>query len=283
DEENILANDRFKKGEGYHAVPPPLTGNNMPPKPGLSFAGLDDSIYKFKISKTVTSLAKDDKDAPETSPASVEKPKEDRMAKKSVLPTNMGKGTGHRESRPVWNNVQRINHQNKFAPTVVFTRSEAVSAFKGNRVTAVKTSVGSSTESFKKQRNSYSGCSRHMTGNKAYLIDHQEINDEGFVAFGSSRDELCGMKGIKKEYRNARTLQQNGVTERKNRTLIEAARTMLANSLLPITFWAEAVNTACYVLNRALVTKTHNKTPYELLNGIFDDDFFLMLEHVILK
>nr|GEY45509.1 ribonuclease H-like domain-containing protein [Tanacetum cinerariifolium] len=75
------------------------------------------------------------------------------------------------------------------------------------------------------------------------------------------------MKGIKMEYSNARTPQQNRVAERENRTLIEAARTMLADSLLPITFWAEAVNTACYVLNRALVTKSHNKTPYELLNG----------------
>ncbi|GJW04760.1 retrovirus-related pol polyprotein from transposon TNT 1-94 [Tanacetum coccineum] len=66
---------------------------------------------------------------------------------------------------------------------------------------------------------------------------------------------------------NARTPQQNGVAERKNRTLIEAARTMLADSFLPNTFWAEAVSTACYVLNRVLVTKPHNKTPYELLTG----------------
>ncbi|GJW13261.1 ribonuclease H-like domain-containing protein [Tanacetum coccineum] len=51
-----------------------------------------------------------------------------------------------------------------------------------------------------------------------------------------------------------RTLQQNGVAERKNMTLIEAARTMLADSFLPNTFWAEAVSTACYVLNRVLVT-----------------------------
>ncbi|GJT60647.1 retrovirus-related pol polyprotein from transposon TNT 1-94 [Tanacetum coccineum] len=63
------------------------------------------------------------------------------------------------------------------------------------------------------------------------------------------------------------TPQQNGVAERKNRTLIEAARTMLADSLLPTVFWAEAVNTACYVLNRVLVTKPHNKTPYELIIG----------------
>nr|GEY71776.1 ribonuclease H-like domain-containing protein [Tanacetum cinerariifolium] len=76
---------------------------------------------------------------------------------------------------------------------------------------------------------------------------------------------LQRMKGIKREFSVARTPQQNGVAKRKNRTLIEAARTMLADSLLPILFWAEAVNTACYVQNRVLVTKPHNKTPYELL------------------
>ncbi|GJQ90169.1 putative ribonuclease H-like domain-containing protein [Tanacetum coccineum] len=74
-------------------------------------------------------------------------------------------------------------------------------------------------------------------------------------------------KGIKRDYSNARTPQQNGVAERKNRTLIEAARTMLADSKLPTMFWTEAVSTACYVLNRVLVTRPHNKTPYELLSG----------------
>ncbi|GJX11707.1 zf-CCHC domain-containing protein [Tanacetum coccineum] len=73
--------------------------------------------------------------------------------------------------------------------------------------------------------------------------------------------------GIKKDYSNARTPQQNRVAERKNRTLIEAARTMLADSKLPTMFWTEAVRTACYVLNRVLVTSPHNKTPYALLTG----------------
>nr|GEX00715.1 hypothetical protein [Tanacetum cinerariifolium] len=50
-------------------------------------------------------------------------------------------------------------------------------------------------------------------------------------------------------------------------TLIEAARTMLADSKLPTTFWAKAVNIACYVQNRVLVVKPHNKTPYELFHG----------------
>ncbi|GJR92131.1 ribonuclease H-like domain-containing protein [Tanacetum coccineum] len=79
--------------------------------------------------------------------------------------------------------------------------------------------------------------------------------------------EFCGEKGIKQEFSNARTPQQNGVAERMNRTLIEAARTMLADSHLPTTFWAEAVNTACYTFNRVRVTKPQNKTPYELLFG----------------
>nr|GEW15716.1 putative ribonuclease H-like domain-containing protein [Tanacetum cinerariifolium] len=79
--------------------------------------------------------------------------------------------------------------------------------------------------------------------------------------------ELCGSKGRKREFSNARTPQQNGVAERKNRTLIEAVRTMLADSKLPTMFWTEAIRTACYVLNRVLVTSPRNKTPYALLTG----------------
>ncbi|GJR38822.1 ribonuclease H-like domain-containing protein [Tanacetum coccineum] len=89
--------------------------------------------------------------------------------------------------------------------------------------------------------------------------------DNGTEFKNNEMNQFCEMKGIKREFSVARTPQQNGVAERKNRTLTEAARTMLADLLLPTTFWAEAVNTACYVQNRVLVTKPHNKTPYELL------------------
>nr|GEY86594.1 hypothetical protein [Tanacetum cinerariifolium] len=78
---------------------------------------------------------------------------------------------------------------------------------------------------------------------------------------------FCKMKGIKREFSVPRTPQQNGIAERKNRTLIKAARTMLVDLLLPIPFWDEVVNTACYVQNRVLVTKPQNKTPYELSLG----------------
>nr|GFA41539.1 putative ribonuclease H-like domain-containing protein [Tanacetum cinerariifolium] len=91
--------------------------------------------------------------------------------------------------------------------------------------------------------------------------------DNGTEFKNSDLNQLCGLKGIKREFSVLRTPQQNGIAERKNKTLIEAARTLLADSLLPIPFWAEAVNTACYVQNRVLVTKPHNKTPCELLHG----------------
>ncbi|GJW48371.1 putative ribonuclease H-like domain-containing protein [Tanacetum coccineum] len=93
-------------------------------------------------------------------------------------------------------------------------------------------------------------------------------SDNGTEFKNKVMDEFCREKGIKREYSVARTPQQNGVAERKNRTLIEAARTMLADSKLPTTFWAEAVSTACYVQNRVLIVKPHNKTPYELFRGI---------------
>ncbi|GJS63688.1 putative ribonuclease H-like domain-containing protein [Tanacetum coccineum] len=79
--------------------------------------------------------------------------------------------------------------------------------------------------------------------------------------------KFCEKKGIKKEFSIARTPRENGYAEKRNRTLIEAARTMLANSKLPTTFGAEVVNTACYVQNRVLVVKPHNKITYELFRG----------------
>ncbi|GKA37266.1 retrovirus-related pol polyprotein from transposon TNT 1-94 [Tanacetum coccineum] len=69
------------------------------------------------------------------------------------------------------------------------------------------------------------------------------------------------------QFSTARTPQQNGVVERRNRTLVEAARTMLIFSRLPEFLWAEAVATACFTQNRSIIHTRHNKTPYELLRG----------------
>nr|GEU33137.1 hypothetical protein [Tanacetum cinerariifolium] len=75
-------------------------------------------------------------------------------------------------------------------------------------------------------------------------------------------NDFCLRKGIKREFSNARTPQQNEVAKRRIRTLIEAARTMLADAKLPVTFWAEAINTACYVQNRVLVVVGTSSTNF---------------------
>nr|GEZ27901.1 retrovirus-related Pol polyprotein from transposon TNT 1-94 [Tanacetum cinerariifolium] len=64
-----------------------------------------------------------------------------------------------------------------------------------------------------------------------------------------------------------RTPQQNDVVERRNRTLVEAARTMLIFSKASMFLWAEAVATACYTQNRSLIYTRHHKTPYELVHN----------------
>ncbi|GJS68215.1 ribonuclease H-like domain-containing protein [Tanacetum coccineum] len=395
DGDDNQTNDRFKKDNGYHVVPPPLTGNYMPPLADLSFAGLDDSVYRPTTNKTSASVSQVEASTSQTSNTSVEMPRvesvrpsgviiedwvsddedifqsndlqatdkpsfkrieftnarnesvkpkqakkprmitqnpkvdrrdwngqmtqklglgfgftkkacfvcgsyshlikdydfhEKRMAK-SVL-KDMEKVTSHREVRPVWNNTQRINHQNKFVPSAVLTRfgrvpvsaakqssfrvavstsavkqvnttthtnrvnvsktrtntfhkshspirrlfhkstapntsisneivntvsvkgvntagQTAVSAVKGNRVTAVKASTGcvwrpkmidlnnvskdnsgswvskrgNPQQALKNKGIFNSGCSRHMTGNKDFLTDYQDI-DGCFVAFG---------------------------------------------------------------------------------------------------
>nr|GEV74207.1 hypothetical protein [Tanacetum cinerariifolium] len=97
--------------------------------------------------------------------------------------------------------------------------------------------------------------------------------------FGPTSDETSGIfRNFITEIENLKDLkdpQQNRVAERRNRSLIEAARTMLADAKLPVTFWAEAVNIACYIQNRVLVNKSQNKTPYKLFNSRTPDIGFL--------
>ncbi|GJR86251.1 putative ribonuclease H-like domain-containing protein [Tanacetum coccineum] len=330
-------NNKFKKDNGYHVVPPPLTRNYMSPQADLSFAGFDDSkclelnlLGLVELSLKIRNESVKPKQA-EKPRMITQNPKVDRRAwngqmtqklglgfgftkkacfvcgsyshlikdcdfhekrmAKSVL-KDMGKVTGHREVRPVWNNTQRINHQNKFVPSAVLTRfgrvpvsaakqssfraaastgavkqvntathtnrvnvsktrtntfhkshspirrpfhkstapntsisneivntvrvkgvntagQTAVSAVKGNGVTAIKASAGcvwrpkmtdlnnvskdnsgpwvskrgNPQQALKNKGIFDSGCSRHMTGNKDFLTDYQDI-DGGFVAFG---------------------------------------------------------------------------------------------------
>nr|GFB37612.1 hypothetical protein [Tanacetum cinerariifolium] len=73
-------------------------------------------------------------------------------------------------------------------------------------------------------------------------------------------------EGILYQTSVARTPEQNGVVERRNHTLVEAARTMLSAAKVPLFFWAEAIATACFTQNRSLVIPHHEKTPYHIIN-----------------
>ena len=74
-------------------------------------------------------------------------------------------------------------------------------------------------------------------------------------------------EGIAHQYSTPYTPQQNGVAERKNQTLMDAARTMIAEYASPFNFWAEAISTACHATNRLYFRKLLNKTLYEILLG----------------
>jgi hypothetical protein len=92
-------------------------------------------------------------------------------------------------------------------------------------------------------------------------------SDNGFEFKNLQVEEYLEEEGIKHEFSAPYTPQQNGVVERKNRTLIDMARTMLGEFKTPERFWSEAVNTACHAINRVYLHRLLKKTSYELLTG----------------
>ncbi|GJW28673.1 retrovirus-related pol polyprotein from transposon TNT 1-94 [Tanacetum coccineum] len=91
--------------------------------------------------------------------------------------------------------------------------------------------------------------------------------DKGTEFLNKSLHAYFAKEGIRHETSTARTPEQNGVVERRNRTLVEAARTMLSAAKVPLFFWAEAIATACFTQNRSLVIPRHEKTPYHIINA----------------
>ena len=92
-------------------------------------------------------------------------------------------------------------------------------------------------------------------------------SDNGGEYTGQAFREYCSKKGIIQQFTNAHTPQQNGKAERMNRTLVECARTMMAEAQLPKSYWAEAILTATYVKNRTPSKTTDGKTPFERWYG----------------
>ncbi|GJR78816.1 ribonuclease H-like domain-containing protein [Tanacetum coccineum] len=390
DEEITPANDRFSKEDGYHAVPPLITGNFLTPRADISFAGLDGYAIRKKIieskktelntqpSETVgaltrtgliTPIKKNKKRAVHkvstarlvstAMPVSIARPVSTARPVSIIRPFAPKIAQTSGVIRPIYPRMNNVRPRGSYSPikrfyyikpafrpkylkqdvktfrvqnmTTAGTRA-VVNTGKGKMDTDLKKSKGNSEIVLQDHAVVDSGCSSHMTSNKAYLSDYEDYNG-GFVAFGNelkfnlfsvsqmydkknsvffteseclilspsfklldesqvvlralrkddvysldlkniipsgglenqlnhnvkiircdnktefknhAMNEFYAKKGIKMEFGVARTPQQNGLAERKNKTLIEAARTMV------------------------LVTKPQNKTPYELLIGKFD-------------
>nr|GEZ25953.1 retrovirus-related Pol polyprotein from transposon TNT 1-94 [Tanacetum cinerariifolium] len=90
--------------------------------------------------------------------------------------------------------------------------------------------------------------------------------DKGTEFLNQTLHAYFAAEGIQHQTSVARTPKQNGVVERRNRTLVEAARTILNAAKVPLFFWAEAIATACFTQNRSLVIPRHEKTPYHIIN-----------------
>ncbi|GJS00293.1 ribonuclease H-like domain-containing protein [Tanacetum coccineum] len=273
DMDDSLVNDRFKIGEGFHAVPPPYTGNYLPPRPDYR---LREKPKTVRPSAPIIEEWDTDSDND-----SVFRPKFDQT-KPKFTKINFVKSS---------KNVKFVNKENTHRQIEYPRKSQSPRDNKRNWNGMMTQKLGNDFKFIKKARfvcwsfnHVIKDCDFHdnkmvekpVLNNKGRVTGQREIRPVWINVRGCNNEtefknndmnQFCGMKGIKKEFSVSRTPQQNGVAERKNRTLINAARTMLADSLLPTIFWVEAVNTACYVQNRVLVTKPYNKTSYKLYTG----------------
>ncbi|GKA66798.1 retrovirus-related pol polyprotein from transposon TNT 1-94, partial [Tanacetum coccineum] len=98
--------------------------------------------------------------------------------------------------------------------------------------------------------------------NDVYVLDMSSLTPNGACFFA---------KALESNFSSPYTPEQNGVAKRKNRTLIESARTMLNGSVLSKHFWTEAVRIARYTQNRSIIVKRHDKTPYEIFRERISD------------
>ncbi|GJV22732.1 ribonuclease H-like domain-containing protein [Tanacetum coccineum] len=266
--ENTPENDRFSKN-GYKDVPPPITGNFLTPRADISFAVSESVVSNPKINRDrviIEDWNSDDEEEeyevqtvrPETQTVKTRDDKSGQISKKH--------GIGFRKGNP------EILLQDHAVVDLL------LSHYEWQQKTYLSDYEDSHMNGFVAFGSDPKGETFVPSGG-LYLLyanaTQMSLNygtrkfrcDNGTEFKNHVMNEFYAKKGIKREFSVARTPQQNGVAERKNVTLIEAARTMLADSLLLSILGQRLVITECYVLNRVLVTKPQNKTPYELLIG----------------
>nr|GEY77102.1 hypothetical protein [Tanacetum cinerariifolium] len=294
--------DMFQPSGGYHAVPPLYTGTFMPPKPNLVFntaptaVETDHLAFDFVLSFAQSSehvksprhsVQPIETTIPAATPAPVSPKSNSSGQRRNRKACFVCKSIDHlikdcdfhtkQMAQPTQRNYAHRGHHKQYAPlthskpqkhvvlTAVLTQSKPVSNTAVRPVSAALPNITVTRPRYAHHvvTKFNSSIRRHITrslfsktsnspprvtvvqapvvsvaqGNMSYLSEFEELN-RGYVAFGGNPGGKITGKGKIK-----------------------------TDSLLPIPFWAEAVNTACYVQNRVLVTKPHNLTHYELLHG----------------
>ncbi|GJW46961.1 retrovirus-related pol polyprotein from transposon TNT 1-94 [Tanacetum coccineum] len=287
--------NKSKSDKGYHAVPPPYIGNYIPSKPDLMF--MDEIVESENVDVIIVITPSDVKKVETNYESANIKNKGD-----AVEPKTIRKNKFRSLIIKDWNSDD--DSEVEFIPNVKTVRPsiEKIKFVMSARETVEK---GNPQQKEYREKGIFdSGCSRHMTGNKCYLIEYEDY-DGGFVSFGDGKGRISGKGKIK-----SRTLVFDDVyfckelklilltyklgdesqvllrVPRKdniysvdlkilfplkvlkgNSVLLGLLSKIVVDSKFPTTFWAEAVNTACYVLNKVLVIKPNSKTPYELIHG----------------
>ncbi|GKD26399.1 hypothetical protein Tco_1232613, partial [Tanacetum coccineum] len=197
EEENNQVNDRFKKVEGYHVVLPPYTGNYMPSRPDLSFDRLDDYVYKTNVSKTITSVPRNVSTISKFSKDNLEQPKDVRP-RTPIVEEWESDSDDDCVTRPSIEQNKPILTKSGNVLVNTAKQSSSRAAVSNSTARSVNTvasrptmngekpcSNGNPQYALQDQGIFDSGCSRHITGNKSYLTDYQDI-DGGFVTFTGS-------------------------------------------------------------------------------------------------
>ncbi|GJR51963.1 retrovirus-related pol polyprotein from transposon TNT 1-94 [Tanacetum coccineum] len=251
--------DKCKTGLGYNAVPPPYTGNFMPPKPDLSFSSLEEFVNEPIVSEPTVK-----KPVVETSEAkaNADKPKAVRKNNGALIIEDWVSDSEEEDVPQA--RIQKKTVKPSFAKIEFVKSKEQV---KSPRKTTVKQGNMSYLTDFKEIDGGYVAFGGNPKGGK--ITGRDDYSRFSWVFFLATKDETSGIlksfiTGVENLIdQKVKVIRCDNGTEFKNK----ATRIKLSDSKLPTTFWAEAVNTACYVQNRVLVTKPHNKTPYELFLG----------------
>nr|GEV81298.1 putative ribonuclease H-like domain-containing protein [Tanacetum cinerariifolium] len=260
--------DKNKEGLGYSDVPPPPAQIYFSPKKDLSWTGLlefkDDTVTDY--SRPSPTIESSSDDAQNRNPPVTKEASPSTISPKSFIKFVKANNSLTNKCIVLGQNFKLSDDDNVLLRT---PRQHNMYSIDLNNIVPHKDLTclvaKASTDEYET-----SGILRKFITEIENLKDLKVKIircDNGGEFRNKEMNDFCLQKGIKRKFSNAKTPQQNGVAERRNRTLIEAARTILADAKLLVTFWAEAVNSACYVQNRVLVNKSQNKTPYELFNG----------------